>query len=134
MQCPREDSNLHGLKRPHGPQPCASTNSATRAGNIECGNLELGMWNDVPNSTIPTPHSVVTPAGFEPATHGLKVRCSAKLSYEVILPAQHPYVCRLAASVRGRGREAFVRLASRGRLCERDVACGEKKRVAAFLK
>ena len=29
--CPREDSNLHGLKRPHGPQPCASTNSATRA-------------------------------------------------------------------------------------------------------
>ena len=29
--CAREDLNLHGIKLPQGPQPCASTNSATRA-------------------------------------------------------------------------------------------------------
>ena len=31
-QCAREDSNLHGPYSPQGPQPCASTNSATGAG------------------------------------------------------------------------------------------------------
>jgi hypothetical protein len=30
-QCAREDSNLHGELSPQGPQPCASTNSATGA-------------------------------------------------------------------------------------------------------
>jgi hypothetical protein len=30
-QCAREDSNLHGSCLPQGPQPCASTNSATGA-------------------------------------------------------------------------------------------------------
>ena len=30
-QCAREDSNLHGPFSPQGPQPCASTNSATGA-------------------------------------------------------------------------------------------------------
>jgi hypothetical protein len=30
-KCAREDSNLHGLISPQGPQPCASTNSATGA-------------------------------------------------------------------------------------------------------
>ena len=30
-QCAREDSNLHGPYSPQGPQPCASTNSATGA-------------------------------------------------------------------------------------------------------
>jgi hypothetical protein len=30
-QCAREDSNLHGPISPQGPQPCASTNSATGA-------------------------------------------------------------------------------------------------------
>jgi hypothetical protein len=30
-QCAREDSNLHGPIGPQGPQPCASTNSATGA-------------------------------------------------------------------------------------------------------
>ena len=31
FQCAREDSNLHGPISPQGPQPCASTNSATGA-------------------------------------------------------------------------------------------------------
>ena len=31
------------------------------------------------------PHRVATPAGFEPATHGLEGRCSILLSYGVIL-------------------------------------------------
>src|ERR1700689_4217697 len=31
-QCAREDSNFHGPIGPQGPQPCASTNSATGAG------------------------------------------------------------------------------------------------------
>lgn len=31
IQCAREESNFHGLKRPLGPQPSASTNSATCA-------------------------------------------------------------------------------------------------------
>jgi hypothetical protein len=31
LQCAREDSNLHGPFSPQGPQPCASTNSATGA-------------------------------------------------------------------------------------------------------
>src|SRR5262245_41152492 len=31
-QCAEEDSNLHGTYIPQGPQPCASTNSATGAG------------------------------------------------------------------------------------------------------
>src|ERR1700694_5828974 len=31
LQCAREDSNLHGPYSPQGPQPCASTNSATGA-------------------------------------------------------------------------------------------------------
>src|SRR6476646_6923336 len=30
-KCAREDSNLHGPYSPQGPQPCASTNSATGA-------------------------------------------------------------------------------------------------------
>src|SRR5579884_2051068 len=32
LKCAREDSNLHGPYSPQGPQPCASTNSATGAG------------------------------------------------------------------------------------------------------
>ena len=32
FQCAEEDSNLHGEISPQGPQPCASTNSATGAG------------------------------------------------------------------------------------------------------
>src|ERR1700683_942152 len=32
FQCAREDSNFHGPFSPQGPQPCASTNSATGAG------------------------------------------------------------------------------------------------------
>ena len=32
LRCAREDSNLHGPYSPQGPQPCASTNSATGAG------------------------------------------------------------------------------------------------------
>jgi hypothetical protein len=35
FQCAREDSNLHGPYGPQGPQPCASTNSATGAGGGE---------------------------------------------------------------------------------------------------
>src|ERR1700676_3884856 len=31
FRCAREDSNLHGELSPQGPQPCASTNSATGA-------------------------------------------------------------------------------------------------------
>ena len=31
VSCAREDSNLHGPYSPQGPQPCASTNSATGA-------------------------------------------------------------------------------------------------------
>ena len=30
-QCAGEDLNLHGVLTPQGPQPCASTNSATSA-------------------------------------------------------------------------------------------------------
>ena len=32
VSCPREDLNLHSLKRPLAPQASASTNSATRTG------------------------------------------------------------------------------------------------------
>jgi hypothetical protein len=35
LRCAREDSNLHGPYGPQGPQPCASTNSATGAGGGE---------------------------------------------------------------------------------------------------
>ena len=33
--CPGQESNLHDLKRSLGPQPSASTNSATWAGDIQ---------------------------------------------------------------------------------------------------
>jgi hypothetical protein len=39
FQCAREDSNLHGELSPQGPQPCASTNSATGA---EGASIDLG--------------------------------------------------------------------------------------------
>ena len=34
LSCAEEDSNLHGRILPQGPQPCASTNSATGAGGV----------------------------------------------------------------------------------------------------
>ena len=82
----------------------------------EFWNLERGvMFRYAPEAHLLIPHSgvpsrTVTPAGFEPATHGLKVRCSARLSYEVGLLQRHLCVCHPGASVRGAGREAFVRL------------------------
>src|SRR5205807_7903042 len=39
-QCAREDSNLHGPYSPQGPQPCASTNSATGAWAASIAPLE----------------------------------------------------------------------------------------------
>src|SRR5437588_9785052 len=45
-QCAREDSNLHGPFSPQGPQPCASTNSATGAwaASISVGVRKLVVW------------------------------------------------------------------------------------------
>jgi hypothetical protein len=37
FSCAEEDSNLHGPYSPQGPQPCASTNSATGAGGLATG-------------------------------------------------------------------------------------------------
>src|ERR1700744_2190703 len=45
-QCAREDSNLHGPYSPQGPQPCASTNSATGAwaASIALDVRSRGTW------------------------------------------------------------------------------------------
>ena len=40
-KCAEEDSNLHGGIPPQGPQPCASTNSATGAGRRSIGALDF---------------------------------------------------------------------------------------------
>jgi hypothetical protein len=45
----------------------------------------------------------------------VEVRCSAKLSYEVISRNRYSCICRPPASVRGGGHEAFVRSAERVR-------------------
>ena len=78
-------------------------------------NAGYGIGSRASCSSVRAPQFVpraVTPAGFEPATHGLKVRCSARLSYEVVFSKRHFCVCPAAASVRTGGRETFVR--SRG--------------------
>jgi hypothetical protein len=43
-RCAEEDSNLHGGIPPQGPQPCASTNSATGAGAPEYRPLDSVRW------------------------------------------------------------------------------------------
>ena len=40
-KCPREDSNLHGVLTPLGPQPSASANSATWARKDEAAEYRL---------------------------------------------------------------------------------------------
>ena len=88
--------------------------------------FKLRIWNDECEGLVSAvvlcrsslAHAV-TPAGFEPATHGLKVRCSAKLSYEVKMSKTRFYICCPVASVRGARREAFVRPAPDDRLDRR---------------
>ena len=106
----------------------------------EFWNLERGvMFRYAPEAHLLIPHSglpsrTVTPAGFEPATHGLKVRCSARLSYEVGLLQRHLCVCHPGASVRGAGREAFVRLTQwRAHTLGRDALSGERRRCVVFV-
>ena len=57
--------------------PLGQTNVESRTSNVE----SEGDVSPIRQSSFA---NVVTPAGFEPATHGLKVRCSARLSYEVV--------------------------------------------------
>jgi hypothetical protein len=49
--CPEQESNLHGLKRPQGPQPCVSTNSTTRAKKIR--NSKIIIFFQIPDSGDP---------------------------------------------------------------------------------
>src|SRR5213080_1862721 len=44
-ECAGEDLNLHGVLTPQGPQPCASTNSATSARADCSGGVEGPMTN-----------------------------------------------------------------------------------------
>src|ERR1700731_4444411 len=59
-QCAREDSNLHGPYSPQGPQPCASTNSATGAGGRSIGRVDsVGggryLTNTCSSGSLPNP-------------------------------------------------------------------------------
>ena len=50
LRCAREDLNLHGPYGPQGPQPCASTNSATGAWSGEYSERGVPPW--IPSGTL----------------------------------------------------------------------------------
>src|ERR1700724_2084825 len=76
-QCAREDSNLHGELSPQGPQPCASTNSATGAEGAS-----------------------IAPA--EPATHGGRIEETPGRAPGGGTPVDALYPSTLGATVRTR--------------------------------
>ena len=64
-QCAREDSNFHGPYGPQGPQPCASTNSATGAG----GGQYSPEWGPKPC------RGAVEIGRSEPSARAISLRC-----------------------------------------------------------
>ena len=105
FQCAREDSNLHGPYSPQGPQPCASTNSATGAGG---GQYSLGprFAGDLRSSAVLDPWRVALGRGVRhgDATpvldHALAPARAARAVESVLGPrysAEHMFDCvRLA--------------------------------------
>src|SRR4051794_16960508 len=74
--CAEEDSNLHGPFSPQGPQPCASTNSATGAGGAAAAAADGGEYSprlipSWPPATFSNTCSLSTSRTAREAAHGL---------------------------------------------------------------